>query len=151
MLSTLIGPHKSMCNICNFASELGTDLGLYDALLLFPCSHDGHKWSLVYLNFGSPLTMLSLASLLMVSELRWDNRLCHNQDFVPDARVIRHIGDEEAIWLMSIAYKFVSRFPVKRSVPSKFLTKQAFFLKATSKSASQNCPTENKLCPNPLT
>ena len=43
MLSTLIGPHKSMCNKCNLASELGTVLGLYDALLLFPCSHDGHR------------------------------------------------------------------------------------------------------------
>ena len=151
MLSTLIGPHKSMCNICNFASELGTVLGLYDALLLLPCSYDGHKWSFVYLNLRSPLTMLSLANLLMVSKLRWDNLQCHNQDFVSYALVIRQIGDEEAIWLMSIAYKLVPRFPVKRSAPSKFRMKHVILLNATSKSASQNCPTKNRLCPNPLT
>nr|GFA40399.1 hypothetical protein [Tanacetum cinerariifolium] len=32
-----------------------------------------------------------------------------------------------------------------RSTPSKFLTKHVFLLKATSKSESQNCPTENRL------
>lgn len=86
-----------MCNKCNLASELGMVLGLYDERLLFPCSHDGHRCSLVYLNLGSPLTMLFLANLLMVSKLRWDNLLCHNQDFVSDALVIRQIGDVEVI------------------------------------------------------
>lgn len=151
MLSTLIGPHKSMCNKCNLASKLGTVLGLYDALLLFPCSHDGHRCSLVYLNLGRPVTMLSLANLLMVSKLRWDKRLCHSQDLVSVALVIRQTGDVEAIWLMSIAYKFIPRLPVKRSSPTKFLIKTVFLLNATSNSASQNCPTENKLCPNPST
>ena len=122
MLSILIGPHKSICNISNLLSELGTLLGLYDARLLFPCSHDGHRCSLVYLNLGSPLTMLSLANLLMVSKLRWDKRLCHSQDFVSVALVMRQIGDEEAIWLMSMVYRLVLRLPDKRSTPSKFLT-----------------------------
>jgi hypothetical protein len=89
-----------MCNICNLAFELGTVLGLYDALLLFPCSHDGQRCSLVYLNLGSPVTMLSLAILLMVSKFRWDKRLWHSQDLVSVALVIRQIGDVEAIWLM---------------------------------------------------
>ncbi|GJW72362.1 hypothetical protein Tco_0129279 [Tanacetum coccineum] len=42
-----------------------------------------------------------------------------------------------------IVYKFVSLDPKSRSTPSKFRIKQVFFRKATSRSASQNYPTEN--------
>ena len=88
-----------------------------------------------------------LANLLIVSKLRWDNLLCHSQDLVPVAFVIRQIGDVEAIWLMSIAYKFVPRLPVKRSSPTKFLIKTVFLLNATSKSASQTAQLKTSCVP----
>nr|GFC33837.1 hypothetical protein [Tanacetum cinerariifolium] len=63
----------------------------------------------------------------------------------------RQIGEDAIISCRDRVYKLFPREPVSRSTPSRFQIKQVCWRKATSRSESQNCPTENKLCPSPST
>nr|GFC16522.1 hypothetical protein [Tanacetum cinerariifolium] len=49
----------------------------------------------------------------------------------------------------TIVYRLFPCEPVSRSTLSKLRTKQVCWRKATSRSESQNCPTEKRLCLSP--
>ncbi|GJS89582.1 hypothetical protein Tco_0772218 [Tanacetum coccineum] len=71
-------------------------------------------------------------------------RIIHNHDLDLKALDSKHIGEDFIISSIDIEFKLVLRLPLSMSVPLISRTKQVCFLKATSRSESQNCPTENR-------
>ncbi|GKD78194.1 hypothetical protein Tco_1340815, partial [Tanacetum coccineum] len=66
------------------------------------------------------INQVMFGKIVIVPKLSGESLRCHNHDFVEKALDIRQTGEEATISGMEIVYKLDSRYPIRRSSPSRF-------------------------------